>query len=144
MRQYNKAIDEFRKVLDQEPNYPRAHYHLAWALIHKNIYEDTIREMEKAIEFSEPSPDYISSLSYAYALAGRKSDAREKLEELKEQDKNSFVSSYWFAQAYLGLGNREKAMEYLQKSVKSHDYPALPISSSYIYMGTMAWGTIGC
>ena len=127
MRQYDKAIDQLRKVLDLEPNFHRAHYHLAWALMHESMYESAIREMQKAIEFSSPSVDYISGLGYAYALAGRTGDAVKILEELKEKKKNGFISSYWLSQVYIGLGNRGKAMEYLLKSVESHDFPSLPI-----------------
>ena len=125
-RQYDEAIDQFQKAVNLEPNFHAAHFLLGQAYLGKNMYEDAIQEIEEAIKFSGPSPQYLGTLSYAYSLAGRKSDALKVLEELKELEKNRFISSIGFIYSYIGLGDHEKAIQYLQKSYESHDTPSLP------------------
>ena len=127
MHQYDKAIDQFRKALELEPNFHLAHYHLSDAYISKNRYADAIDEIEKAITLSGQSPMYLGSLSLAFSLAGKKGEARQVLEQLKQLEKNEFVCSISFTCAYIGLGDQERAMEYLQKSVESRDSPNLPL-----------------
>ena len=125
MGRYDDAIDQFRKALDLDPNFHAAHYYLSRAYIHKHMYEDAIVEIKEAIKFSGQSPEYLGFLSFTYSLAGKKSDALEVLEQLKELEKNRFVSSIGFIYAYIGLGDRQKTFEYLQKGVESHDSPFL-------------------
>ena len=126
MHQYDKAIDQYQKALELEPNFHAAHYYLGCAYIDKKMYQDATEEIEKAIEFLGPSPDYLGALSLAYSLAGRKSDALKVLGKLQELEKNGFVSFIAFATAYMGLDDRERAIEYFQKSFESHDFPSLP------------------
>jgi tetratricopeptide (TPR) repeat protein len=126
MRRYDDAIDQFQKALDLEPNLHAAHYYLSWAYINKNMYEDSIEEIKEAIRLSGQSSEYLGLLSYAYSLAGKKSDARRVLEQLNELEKDRFVNPSGFIFAHMGLGDQERAMEYLQNSVESRDYSSLP------------------
>ena len=88
MRRYDDAIDQFRKALDLESNFHAAHNYIGAALILKHMYDNAIPELEKAITFSGSSPHYLGALSYAYSLAGRRSDALKVVEQLKELEKN--------------------------------------------------------
>ena len=127
MRRYDEAIDQFRRSFDLEPNFHIAHYFVGQAYINKNMYEDAIEEIKKAIEFSSQSPQYLGTLSYAYSLAGNKSEALKVLEKLRELEKNRFVTSIAFAYAFLGLGDKERAIGYLQNCARSRDFPPLPL-----------------
>ena len=126
MRRYDEAIDQYRKALNLEPNFHAARFQLGEAYLYKNMYEDAIQEIKEAVRFSGQSPHYLGTLSYAYSLAGKKSEAREILQQLKKLGESRFVSSLGFIYAYLGLGDREKAIEYLQRSVESRDVTFLP------------------
>lgn len=126
LHRYEEAIDQYREALDLEPNYPLAHYFLGAAYISKKMYEEAVEAIKKAVEYSEQSPEYLGFLSLAHSLAREKGDAQRILDKLKELEENRFVSSIAFIYAYLGLGDQKRAMEYLQKSVKSRDCPNLP------------------
>jgi predicted Zn-dependent protease len=52
-----------------------------------------------------------------YALAGRKDEAQGVLEELRARAKRQYVPSTSLALVYLGLGQHERALEWLEKAV---------------------------
>lgn len=131
MRRYDEAIDQYRKALSLMPSFHAAHFQLGFAYLYKNMYDEAIQEIKEAIKLSGQSPHYLGVLSYAYSLAGKKSEALKILEQLRELEKSGFVSSIGFIYAYLGLGDRGRVIEYLQKSVESHDFPVLPGDISF-------------
>ncbi len=64
-------------------------------------------------------PESVASLGHAYALAGRTSEAEESLAELARMEKTRYVSAYWKALVYAGLGDIDSALPYLEQAVDS-------------------------
>ena len=58
----------------------------------------------------------MAELGLAYSLAGKRSEALKLLGQLKEQSKQRHVSSFNMALIYGGLGDKERALEYLDKA----------------------------
>ena len=58
----------------------------------------------------------ISALANAYARSGNKAEGEKLLAELVSQAKKQYVSPYYFAVVYLGLGEPEKALDWLEKA----------------------------
>ncbi len=75
-----------------------------------------IPEFQKAVEYSGNDSDPTASLAYAYAHTGKKADAEKILSTLLDQSKTSYVSPYMIATIYAGLGNKDRAFEYLEKA----------------------------
>jgi endonuclease IV len=59
---------------------------------------------------------YQGLLGYAYAISGDRSKAEQILRELEDMAKHQYVSSTAFADIHLGLGEKEKALDWLLKS----------------------------
>jgi serine/threonine-protein kinase len=77
-------------------------------------HEEAIAAFEKAITLSgnrEGKP----ALAHAYALAGRMDDARQILEEIKNDHTGRYIASPMIARVHLGLGELEEAMNWLEK-----------------------------
>ncbi|GAC1396043.1 MAG: hypothetical protein NVSMB56_10510 [Pyrinomonadaceae bacterium] len=55
-------------------------------------------------------------LGHSYAASGKRSDALKILNELKEMSKHSYVSPYDLAILYIGLGDKDQAIEQLNKA----------------------------
>jgi pentatricopeptide repeat protein len=51
----------------------------------------------------------------AYAHAGRRAEALRLLDELKQRQQKSYVPSAAFVNAYLGLGDNEQTLAWLEK-----------------------------
>lgn len=118
--QYDRAIEQSQKALELDPNLDYAHWTLGLAYVQKAMYEEAIAHLEKAVTFSGDSPRYVASLGYAYAVAGRRREARKVLDKLKDLSKQRYVSPYFIATVYAGLGDTEKALEWLEKAYQDH------------------------
>lgn len=115
---YDEVLSTSRRALESDPNDIAAQQHYARALVQKGRLDDGIAILEKLGKGSE------HFLGYAYAKAGRRADAERILAELKDMP--------WI-QAIVngGLGNKDQAMEGLEKMAAIHDpritlYPRFP------------------
>ena len=57
-----------------------------------------------------------SHLGHAYAVSGDKAKAQQVLDELQERSKQGYVSAYLTAVIYAGLGEKDRAFEWLEKA----------------------------
>jgi tetratricopeptide (TPR) repeat protein len=57
-----------------------------------------------------------AGLGHACAASGRKSEARKILRELDQQSKHRYVSPYDRALIYVGLGENDQALAWLEKA----------------------------
>ena len=73
--------------------------------------------MEKALQLSEASTEIRGELGYAYAVSGRQDRARGILQELEAQSKTRYVSPYFLAIVYAGLGERDRVFFWLDRAV---------------------------
>ncbi len=115
-RQYDRAIEQFRKTLDMDPNYAVAHMRFADAYIQKNMVREALSELQTAVALSPVSTDILADLGYAYGVAGQRSEAEKVLAKLMEFSRERYVSSYDLAILYLGLGQKERALDLLDKA----------------------------
>jgi tetratricopeptide (TPR) repeat protein len=64
VRQYDQAIAAYRKVIEMDATFARAHFELGRALEQKGLYEEALKEIQKAIDLSGPSPRMLASTGY--------------------------------------------------------------------------------
>ena len=57
---------------------------------------------------------YQGLLGYAYAISGDRSKAEQILRELEQMAKRQYVNSTAFADIHLGLGEKQKALDWLE------------------------------
>lgn len=121
-RLYDEARDESRNTLELDPNFAPAHTLLGWAAVRKNLLEEAITEFEKAIDLSGDRTANQVGIAYARAIAGQRVEALRILDELKNRSKPTSVPSYQVAVIYVGLGEKERALESLEKAYEEeHD-----------------------
>ncbi|MGB2888579.1 MAG: tetratricopeptide repeat protein, partial [Candidatus Acidiferrales bacterium] len=125
-RQYDQAIEQLRKTLEFDPSFVRAHSFLGLAYIQKFMYKEGIAEFEKELVVSPGTPYALSVLGYAYAAAGRRAEAPKVLDKLNELSKQKYVPAVSRVGIYVGLGEKDKAFEWLEK-----DYEDRSIGNSF-------------
>jgi TolB-like protein/DNA-binding winged helix-turn-helix (wHTH) protein/Tfp pilus assembly protein PilF len=115
-REYERSIAQLRDTLEMDPSYEWAHLILGQAYEQKGEYNLALEELQEAVELSHSSPLMISALAHAYAASGNHPDALKLLAQLEALSKKQYVSPFYVAIVYLGLGKNELAMNWLEKA----------------------------
>jgi TolB-like protein/Tfp pilus assembly protein PilF len=114
-RRYDEAIAQLRKTLEMDPGFYIAHLVLGQVLDAKGARDAAIVEIQKARALND-DPSVLGVLGRAHGLSGNKMEAEKILEQLKKLSKERYVSAYSFALVYLGLGDKEEALRWLEQS----------------------------
>ena len=114
---YDQAIGHCRKTLEIDPGSHQAHRHLAQVYVHKQLYAEAVAERKKAVELSRGSTEALAELGYTLAVWGKKDQAKQILNQLQDSSHHSYVSPYHLAIVYIGLGEKEYALQSLRKAV---------------------------
>jgi TolB-like protein/DNA-binding winged helix-turn-helix (wHTH) protein/Flp pilus assembly protein TadD len=116
-RQYDLAIEQYRKALELNPNHPNARPLLALAYEAKGMYTQAIAELEQAEPFWAGTGRVRGPLGRVYGLAGRRTEALKVLQELiRERAGPKYIAADDIAAVYSGLGDTDRAFEWLQSA----------------------------
>jgi tetratricopeptide (TPR) repeat protein len=127
-RQYDRAIVQLRNTLEMDPSYELPHLILGQAYEEKGSFDLAIPELRKAVDLSHGTPLMVSALAHAYARAGQRTEAQQLLTQLEAVSKRQYVSPYYTAIVYVGLGEKEQALSFLEKAFADR-------SNGLIFMG---------
>jgi tetratricopeptide (TPR) repeat protein len=117
-RRYDQSIDQFRAVIEREPNFPRTNI-LASAYAQDGRYDDALAEIKKW----RRADDQIWILpleAQSCAQQGRPGDARRALQDLRALTRGRPVEPWAFVEGYAGVGDKDQAFLSLQKSISEH------------------------
>jgi serine/threonine protein kinase/Tfp pilus assembly protein PilF len=112
---YDEALKELLDVRRLDPTLTTAHWGIGLTYEQKGMEKEAIAALLKATSLSK-SLNLQSSLGHAYAQFGKRAEAREILEMLKERSRQSYVPSYFSALIYAGLGDKDLAFEWLERA----------------------------
>jgi TolB-like protein/Tfp pilus assembly protein PilF len=116
-RRYDEAIAQMRKAIEIDSRSYLAHYYLGEAFQLKGQLADAIAEYRKAVELDD-DPFALALLGQAYARAGQRDEAQKILARLTEEAKSRYVSAYGVALMFIGLGDKEQAMDALERAFR--------------------------
>jgi tetratricopeptide (TPR) repeat protein len=83
------------------------------------MHEEAVEEMKQTLE--GVGLESLYRLGYTYGAAGRQDEARAVLGKIEEIAAERYVPSYYFAVVYTGLGEKDRAFEYLDKGFEERD-----------------------
>ncbi|HEV2045071.1 MAG TPA: tetratricopeptide repeat protein [Chthoniobacterales bacterium] len=112
----DEAIGFFSKALELDPNNPWTRWFLGRAYLFSGNSPRAIEEMETGLHFGPDDPLGLGFVGYAYAVTGRRADALKILQRLDELQKRRFISTISRVYVYAGLGDKDKAFEWLEKA----------------------------
>ena len=133
-RRFEEATTQIRKALELDPNNAFAHSILGWCLIAKGNKAEARSEFEKATTLDD-LPWYVSSVGYACGVSGDRAKAEQVLRDLEELAKQRYVSPANRATVYLGLGEKEQALDWLEKAYEDRDPIFWWINGDQLYDG---------
>jgi len=115
-RDYKSLIEVSQRSVVTNPNSWSGHYFLAVGYEGSGQLAQAIPEYQRAVELSQRDSDPTAGLAYAFATLGKRAEAKKILRELQQQSKVAYVSPYMIAVIYAGLGENNKAFEFLEKA----------------------------
>jgi tetratricopeptide (TPR) repeat protein len=119
-RRYDDAMVQIRRTLDLDPASTVAHHLLGCCLLWKGDTAGAIAEFQRS-KIMVTGAWYQGLLGYAHAISGERPKAEQLLRELEEMAKRQYVSTTAFADIHLGLGEKEKALDWLDKSYQDQE-----------------------
>jgi TolB-like protein len=122
-RRFDAANAQYREVLALDPSFSKIHASMGRNYVQMGEYKEAIENFRKAIELCGPMPTILGAMGQAYGLAGEHGAARAVLEQLEGFAATRYVPSTCFALVYLGLGNREKALDWLDIGCRNRELP---------------------
>ena len=116
-RRYDESIAQLRRTLDLEPGHFPAHAVLAWNYSQQEMHEAAVAQCDSAIA-SAPKPDDAPNCGWVYGRAGRRQHALGALQRLTAPPSHHWVDPYEVSIVYVGLGDRDRALEWLRNAVR--------------------------
>jgi eukaryotic-like serine/threonine-protein kinase len=121
-RRYDDALEQLLQTVDLDSNYPVTGWILGLLYRATGRYELAITEGEKGVTLSAGSPLMRAALAHSYAKAGRTKEALQILDDLAKLAEREYVAPHFFAGIHIGLGQNDRALEYLEKSYQEHSH----------------------
>ena len=113
---YDEALAAHRKSLEMDRNFARAHAEIGYVLVQLKRHPEAVAEFQQSLGLDKDSISALAGLGHAHATSGQTPQAREVLAQLKELSARRYVSPYYLAVVHAGLGEKEQALEHLEKA----------------------------
>jgi tetratricopeptide (TPR) repeat protein len=95
------------------------------------MHDEAAAEFQKAIEISGHSGAFDSNLAHVYAVLGRKEEAIKIAKDLEaHRDQNPSAEAN-IALIYVGLGDQDQAMIWLNKSYEARFNPSILLRPAF-------------
>lgn len=118
-RQYDLAIQQWKRTLDLDQNFPYGHFFLGWVWEQKKDYARAIAAFQRATQIDN-TVITRAYLAHGLAVSGNRAEAEKLLGELQKQSTTSYVSPYYLAIVHAGLGENDKALDALERGLEDH------------------------
>jgi tetratricopeptide (TPR) repeat protein len=104
-----------------EPLFAPAQHTLGLAYEQMGKPEEAIGAFQRALTGSGGNSVPLAAIAHAYASAGRRREATEKLNELRQLAREAYVPPYWLALSHAGLDEKDVAFEWLEAAYEQRD-----------------------
>ena len=121
-RQYDQAIEQCRKVIDLDPNFPEVYEYLKRSLDQKGSYQEAIaaRQMRRRILRRDAAD--TKALRDAAAAPDRRTYFQKRLEQELEEGKTEGLQPFEMAELLTQAGDTPGAFEWLGRACDENDF----------------------
>ena len=119
-QRYDDAIAQLRKTVEMDGSFYFARYLLGNALELKGKLPEAMAEYQKAMALND-DPFAKGLLGHLYGKMGRKDEALQILSQLREAREHRYVEAYILAIVYLGVGDHNEAINWLEQGYRDRD-----------------------
>jgi TolB-like protein/DNA-binding winged helix-turn-helix (wHTH) protein/Tfp pilus assembly protein PilF len=115
------ALAQCQKARELDPRHPTISLNVATAYYRNGMKMEAVAEVRRLVESGDDNPTYKAWLGYYLAWAGQRAEARQILSELLALSRKQWVSAYAIATVYSGLGETDRAFEWLEKAYRTRE-----------------------
>ena len=130
---YDRAINALRNAIELNPGLWVAYEYLGWCYEAQDKHLAAMAEFQKARKNTVTMALPLAAIGRIYALEGNKAEARDILRQLNELSRHDYVSPYLKAIIHAALGEKEKAIDLLEKGYeeRSQFVPYLAVDPKF-------------
>jgi serine/threonine protein kinase/tetratricopeptide (TPR) repeat protein len=121
-RQYDRAIEQCRKVLDMDPNFPEAYEYLKRSYDQQGSYSKAIAARQRRREILGLNAKATPALQAARSATSSKEYWQRRFEQELEESKAEGARLYEFAEILAQAGEKGRALDWLEKACSQPDF----------------------
>ena len=130
-RRYSDAEQEAERTLELDPSFVPAYWELVTARAELGEPERVLEACERGRNYSPEDPTLMSWHGWACGKVGRRQQAEGLLMELKQRRQDGYFSAALIAGCYVGLGDVNQAVDWLQVAYDERDGQCLFVGKSW-------------
>jgi TolB-like protein/Tfp pilus assembly protein PilF/tRNA A-37 threonylcarbamoyl transferase component Bud32 len=125
-RLYGEAEAQLKETLRMDPDFTQAHRYLGGVYVMMHRFDDAIAEFKMA---------NLGLMAYACGMTDRKTEAEQMLEAIKKLPARTgdFEKVSLLTWAYIGLGEKDRAIECLEQEYENHGVAMTSLKSNPEY-----------
>ncbi|MEP7212018.1 MAG: tetratricopeptide repeat protein [Acidobacteriota bacterium] len=118
---HDAAIENTLKIIELDPGFSPAYEYIGLSYLAKGQNADAIAALEKGVETSNRASVALCDLGYGYAVTGKRAEAEAIIKELEEKYEKKQGTGRYIAGVYAGLGDKDRAFEWLEKDFQARN-----------------------
>lgn len=121
-RHYDEALEQYRKLIELDPKpISDARYQIARIYMTERRFPEALVAIKKMLELRPSDAALLSLLCMAYGFQGEEDEANKILRVLKDKRQREYLRPYILAESYAALGDKDKAITWLEKAYEERD-----------------------
>jgi eukaryotic-like serine/threonine-protein kinase len=123
--QFDKAIEQYQKVMAENPSFGAAHADIVFAYLGEHKYAQVIQEYKTFAQLTgdKNASEVAPAMEQAFRSGGWPAAAHKAIDVLVAQRKagTNFLAPYWIGTYYADIGDNEHAFEWLNIAYQEHN-----------------------
>jgi tetratricopeptide (TPR) repeat protein len=128
-RQYDRAIEQGRLVLEIAPRHFLGHFTIGTVYYEAGMFDEAIAALRKAAELTGGAPLMLGWLGLALADSGDRAGARALMERLRTMPPSVYVLPSSVAWIHLGLGEIDEFFACMDQAIEERDHLIMAIKT---------------
>jgi len=120
-REYSQAATQALRTLELDPSFYEAYWILGLISEQQGRFTAACEAFQKGVSLSR-TPRLVGALGHCYAAMGEQQHALLAIRELGAISQRRYVSPFDTAIVYMGLGDKDRAFEWLDKALAQRCY----------------------
>ena len=120
---YDEALEGYHGVVELDPRYARSYTGMGRTYLQMGRLTEGVAMLQKGRELAGDTAGVLGALGQAAAWAGDLEEARRSLATLRSMGESRYVPCTTFALVHSALGERQTAIDWLERAAERRDLP---------------------